>query len=81
MPRKVIARDELSAWMTAHIRKVEGCEQVEVGGVIPLQEPDAEGVNWSESIVLTATGVPKEIYEPAIRKVLATARVQFNIKK
>jgi hypothetical protein len=80
MARKIISRDQLKAWMTAEIQKFEGCEEVEVNGITPLREPDSEGVNWSDTIGMRVTGVPKEIYKAALAKVLATARARFNIR-
>ena len=45
MARKAISRDELKEWLTVQIRKCEGCEEVIVGGINLLQEPDPEGCN------------------------------------
>ena len=80
MARTVVRREELRAWLTAEIRKFEGCEECTVGGVTPLREPDKCGCNWSDSIVLRATGVPSEIYKPALTKVMVEARSKFNIE-
>ncbi len=79
MARKVVTKEELQAWLTAEIRKYEGCEDCKFGGVMPLSEPDEAGCNWSDSVVLRATGVPPEIYKPALTKVMFEARSKFNI--
>ena len=81
MARTVVTKEELRTWLTAEIRKIEGCETCNFCGVMPLQGVDESGCNWSETIYLKATGVPSEIYTPAIAKVRAEARSKFNIKE
>ena len=80
MARQVITPRELAAWMTEQIRQYEGCEEVEVGEPMELREPDEAGCNWSDSMVLRATGVPKELLNPAFGRVLAEARKRFNVE-
>ncbi len=80
MARTVVTKEEFQAWLTAEIRKIEGCETCSFCGVMPLQDLDESGCNWSETIYLKATGVPSEIYRPAIAKVRAEARSRFNIE-
>jgi hypothetical protein len=78
MNRDVISKEELQEWLTTEIRKFGGCEECSFGGIIPLRQPDEFGCNWSVGI-LRATGVPPEIYRPALEIVMAEARRKFNI--
>jgi len=79
MPRSVVTKEELQVWLTTEIRKIEGCEECSFGGIVLLREPDEIGCNWSDNIFLRATGVPPEIYRPAVAKVMVEARSKFNI--
>lgn len=81
MARKLLSRNELAAWLTAAIQKFEDCKEVKIGGVMPLQEPDDEGVNWSDQIVVTTGGTPSDIYFNPLQKVMAEARARFNLKE
>ncbi|HEY2917390.1 MAG TPA: hypothetical protein VGK77_00205 [Candidatus Binatia bacterium] len=77
--RGSISKEQLAAWMTKELQKFEGCEECEVHQPYELREPDAEGCNWSLSSI-RATGVPKEVYGPALDKVVSEARTKFNIE-
>ena len=79
MERKVVTNEVLQAWLTAEIQKFEGCEECSFGGIKPLREADESGCNWSSDIVLRMTGVPQEIYIPAVSKIMREARKRFNI--
>ena len=80
MARTIITKEELQKWITAEIRKYDGCGECSAGGIVALYEPDKSGCNWSDQIVLNMTGVPPEIFRPAAGKVIAEARSKFNIK-
>lgn len=79
MPTSVVTKEELQAWLTTEIRKIEGCEECSFGGIAQLREPDEFGCNWSDSIVLRATGVSPDIYRPAVANIMVEARSKFNI--
>lgn len=65
MTKRIISKLQLQHWLTEELQKLPECEKCKFGGITPLQEVDSEGCNWSTSISLNATEVPKEIYEPA----------------
>lgn len=77
--RQLVSQDILINWMTAEVAKFEGCENCQVKGVYMLIEPDPEGCNWSLQTI-RVTGVPREIYEPAVALVVAKARNRYNLK-
>ena len=79
MPRIVVTREKLQAWLTTEIRKFDGCEKCSFGDVMPLRYPDEFGCNWSDSIIFRATEVPPAIYSPAVAKIMGEARSKFNI--
>lgn len=79
MQRKVVTKVELQAWLTTEIQKFEGCEECSFGGIKPLRVADKSGCNWSTDIVLRTPGVPREIYVPAVSKIMREARARFNI--
>jgi len=80
MDRTIVAKEELQDWMTARIRTEEGCEECRFGGLMPLQDPDETGCNWSERVTLRATDVPPVIREQAFAKIMTEARSKFNIR-
>ena len=80
MSRRLVSREELRSWMNAELKKFEGCEDCEFGGVTPLQQPDETGCNWSDSMYIRTGGVPQETFQPAVQKIIAEARRHFNLK-
>jgi hypothetical protein len=56
--RQVLSLGQLLARVTALMQSCEGCGNVGVVGVTPLDRPDAAGCNWSYTLELDAAGVP-----------------------
>lgn len=81
MTRTLLSQKELESWLTAELRKCEGCEECEVMAVMPLRETDEEGCNWSRTLTIRATGVPQDILHSAFSNVMAKARSKFNLKE
>jgi hypothetical protein len=78
--RKPVPMDVLAKWLTTEVRKSEGCEDCLIRGVYRLREPDADGCNWStDGGYMRATGVPRQILDPAMADVIARARQHFNL--
>jgi hypothetical protein len=75
-----LSRGELLARVTALMQSCEGCENVGVVGVTPLDRPDTAGCNWSFTLVLDAAGVPPEVYGLAYAQVIAMARSSWNLQ-
>jgi hypothetical protein len=78
--RQALPRSELLARVTALMQSCEGCEEVAVVGVTPLDGPDTDGCNWSFTLVLDAAGVPAEVYGLAYAQVIAMARASWNLQ-
>jgi hypothetical protein len=79
MPNTIalVSMDDLAQWLTAEVRKFEGCEECLVTGVYRLAAPDEDGCNWSMGY-MRATGVPRAILDPAMSDVVSRARQSFN---
>jgi hypothetical protein len=77
--RQALSRSELLARVTALMQSCEGCENVGVVGVTPLDRPDSAGCNWSYTLELDAAGVPPEVYGLAYAQVIAMARSSWNL--
>jgi hypothetical protein len=73
--RKSITKKELQDWLTAEIKKNDGCETCEFRGIMGLQEPDEEGCNWSDTLYLNQSGISNSIIQSVVR----SAREKFNI--
>ena len=78
--RMALSRDELLKQLTAQFQMCVGCEEVSVVSVTRLDTPDAQGCNWSSSVVLATGGVPPEVYGLAYASVIASARNTWNFK-
>ena len=78
--RQVLSRGELLARVTALMQSCEGCENVTVVGVTPLDVPDTAGCNWSFTLVLDTAGVPAEVYGLAYAQVIGMARSSWNLE-
>ncbi len=47
--RKIVSPSDLNAWLTAQIRKVDGCKDCQLTWKYRLREPEKHGgCNWSE---------------------------------
>jgi hypothetical protein len=77
--RQVLSRGELLAHLTALMKSCEGCENVSVVGVTPLDRRDNAGCNWSLSLVLSTAGVAAEVYGLAYSQVIGMARSSWNL--
>lgn len=80
MNRSIVTAQELTNWMTNELRKQEDCQQCEIKGIVPLQLPDQDGCNWSESVTLNNGGLPTEIVKPHALRIISEARRRFNIR-
>jgi hypothetical protein len=78
--RQALPCADLLARVTALMQSCEGCEGVGVVGVTPLDGPDAEGCNWSLTLVLDPAGVAAEVYGLAYAQVIAMARSSWNLR-
>ena len=78
--RQGLSRDELAARVSALMQSCDGCEDVVVLDVTPLDGPDTEGCNWSFTLVLDTAGVPAEVYGLAYAQVIGMARSSWNLE-
>lgn len=80
MKRQIVSKEKLQAWLTAELQKVEDCNECTVGGIMALQQPDEDGCNWSDSIVVSTGGVPLHYFKPHLDVIMANARARFNVE-
>jgi hypothetical protein len=78
--RQALPRGELLARVSALMQSCEGCENVGVVDVTPLDRPDTNGCNWSFTLVLDTAGVAPEVYGFAYAQVIAMARSSWNLE-
>jgi hypothetical protein len=80
--RTLVALTELSEWLTLELQKVPDAGGSKITVQYALQTPDAEGCNWSDTVVL---GVGKdatpEYLQPYVRQLINAARSRFNLKE
>jgi len=78
--RQALSRGDLLARVSALMQSCEGCENVGVIDVMPLDGPDKAGCNWSFTLVLDTAGVAAEVYGLAYAQVIAIARSSWNLE-
>ncbi|MBW7998052.1 MAG: hypothetical protein FVQ81_16085 [Candidatus Glassbacteria bacterium] len=79
MKRELISKEDLQVLLTAEIRKHEGCEECGPLGIVPLQQPDATGCNWTNSDYIPATEVSQATIQQVVAAVVAAAQSKYNI--
>ncbi len=79
--RKVITKDELSAWLTNYVALHEDCEGTTVNVQYKLQKPDPEGCNWSDSVIFNpGKNADKDTLTGIVGSAVREARDKFNIE-
>lgn len=77
--RKKLLREDLLERLTRMIQSCEGCENVRVIDVIPLDGPDKAGCNWSMTLILEPHGTEAPVYALGYAAVIAMARENWNL--
>jgi hypothetical protein len=77
--RRLVSPAELQRWLTAEIRKHEGCGGVRVIAITRLHRAGPDGCNWSYSLVVEPAGVPPRVYAMACIEVVTRGRALFNV--
>jgi hypothetical protein len=80
MTKTLVSQDQISAWMTSELQKIDECQDCQIRGIVPLQFPDEDGCNWSDSLTVNSGGVPSEILVPHVRRIVAEAKTRFNLE-
>lgn len=79
MKREVVTREYIESWLTDRLRQLEDCADCVVSGIQPLQKPDIEGCNWSDSLIVKCGGVPFKHYGAKLSQLVDEARQRFNL--
>jgi|GEM_PF-5678254 len=78
--RKVITLDELNTWLTEYVAGHEDCEGTTVRVQHKLQKPDAEGCNWSDSVIFNpGRNADKHSLTGIVGNAVREARNKFNV--
>jgi hypothetical protein len=80
MAKTLVSKEQLAAWLTSELQKIDDCKNCQIRGVIPLQFPDDDGCNWSDSLTVSGGGVPLEILTPHVQKIVSNAKSKFNLE-
>jgi hypothetical protein len=78
--RRAVSPGELVRWMSEQLQLVEGCGNVTVAIITPLEARDPDGCNWSRSVVVEPHGTPPHVYALACAEIVEHARTLFNLK-
>jgi hypothetical protein len=78
--RMLVSRKALEARLMVELRKLKGCQAVQVGGITPLAKPDKSGCNWSETfVVLWSNPLAAAELKAHLPRVTREARARFNL--
>ena len=78
--RTLVSRKGLEARLMAELRKLKGCQAVQVGGITPLARPDKSGCNWSDTfIVLWNSPLAAAEIKANLPRITREARARFNL--
>ena len=77
--RELVTVEELEAWLTNELRKLEDCSEAKVSGIMRLQGLDSDGCNWSDELKVNAGGVSHAYYGDYLGKIVLRARTLFNV--
>lgn len=79
--RTLLTLNELSAWLTTELQKIPDAGGSEITVQYALREPDADGCNWSDTVVLRVGQTASHEYlRPYVRQLVGVARKKFNVK-
>lgn len=79
--RELKTRHEISEWLTAELHKQRGCQETRVSVQYQLQEPDAEGCNWSRDLIINYGGDDSVLILERLRPLFEEARRRFNVRE
>src|SRR4051812_25114551 len=78
--RLLVNESELVAWLSAQFQTYPECSTVTVEKVTRLDVPDAEGCNWSRTLILRTGGVSPRVYVHAYAAIIEKGRKAFILK-
>lgn len=76
----LVDEGDLVRWLSAQFQTYPGCSAVSVERVVRMDRPDAQGCNWSRTLVLNPGGTPPEAYAVAYAAIVEMGRSAFNLK-
>jgi hypothetical protein len=79
--RELKTRQEISDWLTRELRKHNGCRETGVSVQYELQEPRADGWNWSRDLIINYGGNDSVIVHEHLRPLFEEARGRFNVRE
>lgn len=80
--RELVTLNELNAKLTDKLQNVEDAAGSKITVQYILREPDVDGCNWSDSVVLrVGPNASKEILAPYVAQLVKDARKKFNVKR
>lgn len=79
--KTLLTLNELSAWLTTELQKSPDAGDSEITVQYALRDPDEEGCNWSDTVVLrVGHGASHEYLQPFVQQLVGVARKKFNVK-
>jgi hypothetical protein len=80
MPRRLVSKKQLSEILTSELHKIEDAEGSRITVQYSLREPDPDGCNWSDSVIVgVGPKASSEYLTPHVQRIVAAARREYNV--
>jgi hypothetical protein len=79
--RELKTRDEISAWITRELNTRPGCEEATVTVRFELLEPEPDGCNWADDLILNYGRNDSYLVLQHLRPLYQEARRRFNVSE
>lgn len=79
--RELRTRKEISEWITTELRKHSACTDARVSVQFELREPEPDGCNWSDNVIINSGKSDREEVLEHLRPILHRARRSFNVSE
>ena len=79
MNREILSPEALAAWITDRLQQIAGYEKCSVRGIFALEEPAADGCNWSWPFTLNCDNPSPQNFLLKLSKIVADARRIYNV--
>ena len=77
--RESRTRKEISEWMTRELRKQPECADARASVQYELQEPDPDGCNWSDSVLVNCGESDRDDVLARLVPIVRRDRRSFNV--
>jgi hypothetical protein len=79
--RELKTREEIRDWLNRELHQHPNCQETRVSVQYQLQEPGADGCNWSRDLVINYGRDDSVVVHQHLRPLFEEARRRFNVRQ